>query len=279
MRKIVVGFDGSEQAGDALALAEVLRGANGDELIVAVVDSVEPLVGEVEQWTDARSASFDRCFEAAADRLGRSTFVGRTATGPAPAALQRIAGEEDADLIVLGSTHRGRVGRVLPGSVGELMLQGSPCAVAIAPRGYAEHGHPPISLVGVGYDGSSEASIARREAEALARRFDAQLRLIGVAPAGDADARDQIAAVLESGAAGCAADTDLEKVLEEGDAAAALADQGVELDLLVLGSRGRGPVRTVLLGGVAWDTVRMAPCPVLVVPRGARIEQAASAGG
>ncbi len=289
MRRIVVGFDGSEQARDALALADVLRGRDGEELTVAVVDSVEPLLGEAAQSTEARESKFERCREAAAEQLGRSSFVHQTATGAAPAALEQIARDAEADLIVLGSTHRGRLGRVLPGSVGERLLQGSPCAVAVAPNGYAEHAHPAIALVGVGYDASPEASVARREAEALARHFDAQLRLIGVAAGAEgsgrggtaatspgATPRRRIAAGLEAGAAACAPDIDVETVLEEGDPAAALAGQGVELDLLILGSRRHGPLRTVLLGGVAWDTVRLAPCPVLVVPRGAHLESPAA---
>ena len=42
-----------------------------------------------------------------------------------------------------------------------------------------------------------------------------------------------------------------------------------ECDLLVCGSRGYGPVRRVLLGGVLRKLIRRAACPVVVVPRGA----------
>jgi nucleotide-binding universal stress UspA family protein len=40
-----------------------------------------------------------------------------------------------------------------------------------------------------------------------------------------------------------------------------------DLDLLVLGSRRFGPVRRVLPGSVSSELVRLAPCPVIVVPR------------
>jgi hypothetical protein len=40
--------------------------------------------------------------------------------------------------------------------------------------------------------------------------------------------------------------------------------------LLLLGSRGYGPLRAVLLGGVSHVVVREAACPVIVLPRGAR---------
>lgn len=64
-----------------------------------------------------------------------------------------------------------------------------------------------------------------------------------------------------------------------GDPAAVLAEHGVEADLLVVGSRGHGPLRRALLGGVSAVT-GAAPCPVIVVPRsngGARSDEAAEA--
>ena len=54
-----------------------------------------------------------------------------------------------------------------------------------------------------------------------------------------------------------------------GEAAHALAAQAEQddIDLLLLGSRGYGAVRRVLLGGVSRALTRIAPCPVLIVPR------------
>ena len=52
-----------------------------------------------------------------------------------------------------------------------------------------------------------------------------------------------------------------------GNAAEILADGSEDLDLLVLGSRGYGPLHSVLVGGVAGRVVREAACPVLVLPR------------
>ena len=45
------------------------------------------------------------------------------------------------------------------------------------------------------------------------------------------------------------------------------------VDLLVVGSRGWGPVRRVLLGSASTRLLRVAPCPVLVTPRGLEDEE------
>ena len=62
---------------------------------------------------------------------------------------------------------------------------------------------------------------------------------------------------------------DAEQMIVDGDPADVLAAHGVELDLLVIGSRGYGPLRRTLLGGVSAKVMRLAPCPVLVTSRGA----------
>jgi len=44
-----------------------------------------------------------------------------------------------------------------------------------------------------------------------------------------------------------------------------------DAQLLVIGSRGRSPLRSAMLGSVSLGVARSAPCPVAVVPAGARI--------
>jgi nucleotide-binding universal stress UspA family protein len=56
---------------------------------------------------------------------------------------------------------------------------------------------------------------------------------------------------------------------DPGDAATELVERSRELDLLVVGSRGYGPVRHALLGSVTSKLMQAAACPVLVVPRSA----------
>jgi nucleotide-binding universal stress UspA family protein len=74
--------------------------------------------------------------------------------------------------------------------------------------------------------------------------------------------------VLEEGAASIAPGVDVQHELLEGSAGDALAGAAADdVDLLVVGSRGYGPVRRVLLGGVSSGLMRSSPVPVLAVPR------------
>ena len=87
---------------------------------------------------------------------------------------------ERADLIVVGSSHHGPVGRVLLGSVGERLLSGAPCAVAIAPRGHAARDSHEVRRVAVAFDGSREAQLALRTGHELARMTEAGLHVLMV---------------------------------------------------------------------------------------------------
>jgi nucleotide-binding universal stress UspA family protein len=301
MRKIVVGYDSSDQASDALRLADSLRSSEDGELIVASIEEAEAVLRNVPEWLEQRDAYYEANFAHASEQLGRDDFTRRIGGGSVPAGLDQIAECEGADVIVVGSTHRGRFGQVLPGSVGERLLAGAPCAVAIAPIGYGRREHPAIARIGVAYDGQPEARAALWTAIDLARHYGAELEVIAVTPT----AREVVTPgrightnagytriltrhfeqLLADGVAEVPSDVDARAVRLSGDPAREIAAQGLELDLLILGSRGYGPVRRTLLGGVARDVITLAPCPVVVLPRSAgpsparRDEQSALAQG
>ena len=130
-------------------------------LLATPADAYERAVAEAEE----RLAAFPR------EILGEAAFELRTFGGaPAPLVLTEFAERERADVIVLGSTHREGLGRVLPGSVGERLLHGgAPCAVIVAPSGFADREQLEIETIGVGYDGRSE-SRARPRGRQRARR-------------------------------------------------------------------------------------------------------------
>ena len=51
----------------------------------------------------------------------------------------------------------------------------------------------------------------------------------------------------------------------EGPAAVVLLHAATGADLIVVGNRGRGEIKSLLLGSVSHQVVHHAPCPVLVV--------------
>jgi nucleotide-binding universal stress UspA family protein len=67
-------------------------------------------------------------------------------------------------------------------------------------------------------------------------------------------------------------DVPVEKVVEVGDAAAAICQVAERLgvDVVVVGSHGRTGLARILLGSVSEHVVRHAPCPVLVIPNRSR---------
>jgi nucleotide-binding universal stress UspA family protein len=157
------------------------------------------------------------------------------------------------------------------------------CAVAVAPPGFADDPDPGLRVIGVAFDGSPEAQEAVAVAAELGLAARAALKLIGVAepqhtptygmsavylPGLDGDYRDVLLRALESVADELPAALRTQVVLVGGEPAPQLINQAAPLSLLVMGSRGYGPVRRVLLGSVSKRVLHAAPCPVLVVPRG-----------
>lgn len=217
---------------------------------------------------------------------GEGEISGRDAIAdPSSAhALHTLAERTEAALLVVGSTHRGAVGRVVPGSTGERLPHGSSCPVAIVPAGYAEAG--PIRSIGVGYDGSAESKAALAGAYQLAARCNASLRVIHVFDAGhvgnpalmtmpgwdsmredhEKTARER----LDRGVAALPPGVGTEPVFVHGAPGPELSAQSEQVDLLVVGSGGYGPRAAVVLGGVTHTLIRNAACPVVVLPRGSR---------
>jgi nucleotide-binding universal stress UspA family protein len=293
-KKIIVGVDGREGGRDALALAGRLASLLGGELVAVHAYPHELFVSR-GTTPDFETTMHSGAEATLADELERADVVAHAAAvpdGSAGRALHVAAKRHHGELIVVGSAHRGAIGRVLAGDVTMGTLHGAECPVIVAPRGFAQRGSP-LQTIGVGVDGSPESRAASELARELATVAGARLKVIRVLeptpPGGPAlayhadwaergeDRRAEAQAELDVMLAELGEIATGEVVI--GDPATELAYAGNELDLLVTGSRGYGPVRRLMLGSTSTRLVREAPCPVLVLTRGAEAEDEHAGAG
>lgn len=294
MKHILVGFHGSEEGRDAIDLAQALAGATGATLTVATV------IGR--HSPTEREAAADRLAGYVTAHLGELEIAveARCVVASSPAAgLRELAVSTGADLIVLGSSRRGPIGRIVPGGTAKRLLREAPCGIAVAPRGFSARGdserrplaQPPeefvLRVIGVGYDGSPEAENALRMATEFALRCGAALRVFAVLPpvphlpgapdsAGDsgADLRGQ----LDLAVSRLPAEVRAQAVALRGSPVTELIEATEKgIDLLVLGSHGGGALRRAALGSVSNGIIENVQCPVLVASREAGSRQAVTA--
>jgi nucleotide-binding universal stress UspA family protein len=173
------------------------------------------------------------------------------------------------------------------GGAAEHVIHGARCPVVVVPRGY-EATRP--RTVGAAFVATPEGHEALRAAVALAGAFGARLRLVtalspkhaeesegllarshhdhnaadDVALRHTREAEEAVQRAIGELAPGLEVETD--ELFQE--PAHALVAASGNLDLLVMGSRARGPVKSVLLGSVSRHVIAEASCPVLVVERG-----------
>jgi nucleotide-binding universal stress UspA family protein len=284
---IVAGFDNSPSGFDAVALARRLATATDACLIVAHIYlegisaiDVMPLPELVAQRREEALRTVDRA-SIVLDGFEQWEPIAY-ASEPAARGLHEVADRAGAELIVVGSTHRHGLGRVMPGATGERLLHGSACPIAIAPAGWRGEA---IETIGAGFDGSPESRAALAAGATLARASGASIRALNVFeppnPANPAYAvtghgyteimgelRDMRGAMLDQALEELASRVDAGGQIIDGHPAEVLAAESERLDLLVIGSRGYGALRATLAGSVAHELAGTAHCPLLLVPRG-----------
>jgi nucleotide-binding universal stress UspA family protein len=285
--EVIVGYDGSARSRDALALGRRLAEVLTARVVLAYVYSPAVVGGDVGSVYTliVRQRAEDVLREAPAPGVGdrRAVAAHSVARG-----LHRLADEEGAVLVAVGSSDDAAPGRTKPSGVAQRLLHGSPCAVSVAPAGYAETAPWARRRILVGYIPTDDGAAALRAGAALAGATGAVLRLVTVVapvtPAlGEADARRYLQAVkqdrrraLDEAVGTLSGRVTVEAEVLEGRPAEILRASSTDADLVVVGSRGYGPVRQVLLGSVSAKLLDDVGAPVIVLPRGADRELAAA---
>lgn len=286
---VVIGFDASEGAEDALKLGSwIATAARRDPLVVSVYqeDVIPVLPGIGSEWDREMRAEAGQHLERAKRLLGAAadeTVFRAVGSTSAAKALDTVATERNASAVVVGSTRRGALRRVSSSHTADRLLHGAPCPVLLAPRGVRDRELSPLSDVGCAYVPTPEGRLALRQAAVLAYRSGARLKVY-TAPAqgprrsSSATARSHAASLREflmesatDAVAKLPGRPEVSVHILEGNVVEGLsALEEEDCQVLVCGSRGYGPVGRVLLGGVSSRLVRSAATPLLVVPRGAK---------
>jgi nucleotide-binding universal stress UspA family protein len=277
--RIVVGFDGSEPASAALERSLTLAARLGAPIDV-VTSWRWPLTWSTlpvaNTWSPLHDAEEIR--QHATEILERHGAVDvdvttRSVEGGATQVL--LEASADAGLLVVGSRGRGGFRGLLLGSVSAACIQHATCPVLVDRGGTEAAG----DTIVVGVDGSPESGQALRFAITLARRLGLPVRTITTWQWPEALNRDeapfdhwspeQDALATASSALDAAEDLIDDDVtvtseLVEGRPAEVLLDASGDAAFLVLGSRGLGGFRGLLVGSVTQECAQHAACPVIV---------------
>ncbi|MFN8167434.1 MAG: universal stress protein [Candidatus Nanopelagicales bacterium] len=280
--RIVVGVDGSpcsSAAVDWAADEAVRRGARLDLVHVAPPDWVALTAGAaaVPPSTD-RTPTYVEAEAARVHDLHPDLHVTMATLLGAPASVL-IAESDDAALVVVGARGRARVVELVVGSVSRHLAAHSRCPVVVVHEGAVR----PDAPVGVGIDDSATARDALRSAALEAQWRGVPLVVVHawqdqvyaaygawVPPVGTPEEL-ALAADRETRAAVAELATqfpDLEVVVRTPmtHPVVAMRDLAREVQLLVVGTHGRGMFPGMLLGSVTSAAIHDARCPVLVTP-------------
>ncbi|NVI92570.1 universal stress protein [Actinomadura sp. BRA 177] len=292
--RVLVGYAPDERGDDALALAALLARTMNAPLTAVHVHPPPwptPGPGAVDaEWVAYLKGQADEALAGAAARLTELDVPERDvelrvhAHRSSGRGLIQVAGDVGAGLVVAGSAPRGRRGRVAIGSTADQLLHGSPVPVMLAPRGYAAHPPKRIARMTLAYFQRQDADGPLTAAASIAERLDAELRLLtlvlrppGLAakfrvPGGVLDRQlAQAEEDLRYAAGLFGGGTPVERLTAIGsDIAKTLGTVDMlHGEVLACLSSHDGPLRKVFLGESSGKIVRAAPCPVLLLPRGA----------
>lgn len=197
---------------------------------------------------------------------------GEVFDGPPALVLQERS--TDAGMLVLGSRGHGGFAGLLAGSTAVSVTAHAHCPVVVVRDGQAATSGPVV----VGVDGSESSLRALGFAVERAEQRDVPLRVIRVwEPPGErwvppgfdpeeataterAAAEEELARWRET-----FPDVEVDLRVSPGNPAALLVEASREAQLVVVGSRGRGGLRGMLLGSVSQQLLQHAHCPVAVV--------------
>jgi nucleotide-binding universal stress UspA family protein len=295
--KVLIGYDGSPSAGEAL---EDLKraGLPGDtEVLVVTAGNVwmpppnieiyqaaltsRRVAGTMAQLQNQAERTLKEAEEMSGEAAARikSDFPDWTVgteimSGDAGGELIKKAADWQADLIVVGSQNRSAVGRFFLGSVSRKVVTEANCSVRVT-RALIENDKNAPRRAVVGIENAETADLI---VEQIARREwtkDSVITLVTATSATEKDGISPVKQIIDAQEIQQSAKSKLAasglKILttvKAGDAKSVLLAEAETLsaDCIFVGSRDvRGTINRFLLGSVSTGVVTDAPCSVEVV--------------
>jgi universal stress protein A len=247
--RIVCGVDGSNAGLEAVRQSRRFE-TDGSRIVIVSVSEAHLAVhaGMIAgQASDEIDADAQAALDAAVAEGG--DVDKRLIRGRAHETLLRVAAEEGATLLAVGSHEIPRGPGMVLGSVATRVVHDAPCSVLVA-RAPAVPGQFPRAIV-AGVDGSPASLDAARVAEELGKRLGAHVTVL--AAMGASEDEIDVEELNRSG-------VDVQHADEK--AVPALVEASKSADLLVVASRGVRGVRT--LGSVSERVAHQAHCSLLV---------------
>jgi nucleotide-binding universal stress UspA family protein len=215
------------------------------------------------------------------------------ATGDAAGVLVDLS--KDYGLAVVGTRGRGGFTERLLGTVSSALPAHAACPTVVVPYRHATAGAEDegrrdgdavhdVRRIVVGVDGSPSAEAALRHAVHQAKVWDAELVAVAGVPVGGGAGvlawlpaqidHEQVLADLKAGLdvivdrhEAMNPGLKIRRIVRDGTGAELLTEFSTAADLLVVGSRGRGGFRGLLLGSTSQAVLHHAACPVLIITR------------
>jgi len=298
-RRVVVGVDGSPGSRAALVYALTAAARRGADLLVVSTYTIQavwvggyplgvPALSTVHEATESRVRALieeARHDPAAAAVAGAAQVVTGLLVSVGPAASMLVEAAKGADLLVVGSRGRGAVRSVLLGSVALHCVSHAPCPVVVVHA--AAPGHRTDRAVIVGVDGSAASRAALVAAVDEADRLGTRVAVVTTYELADSwvdlstvvvPTEEEVRWELQRGAEAMVDEVlgdrrathagrppEVAVVVAEGPAADVLLRWSADAELLVVGSRGQGEFRGLLVGSVALACAMHGAGPVLVV--------------
>jgi nucleotide-binding universal stress UspA family protein len=209
--------------------------------------------------------------------LGATVTEVHLREGDASEEIVALAAEIGVGLAAVGSRGRGRIRRLLMGSVSDAVVRLAHCPVVVAR--WKPVAFPAKILLAT--DGSKEATLATQTATDLGERTGSELHVVHVGEIppthypdrygyralyeeDEREARQLLEAQIEKMKATGATVAQAHLRMGRADEEVVVLAEELGVDLIAMGGRGLGGVRRALIGSVSDSVARHAHCPVLV---------------